>query len=66
MALALQLLAYATATAMPDPSGICELHHSSRQRQILSPLIEARDRTRILMDTSLVLNPAEPQQELLK
>ena len=27
----LQLLAYATATAMPDPSHICNLHHSSWQ-----------------------------------
>ena len=27
------------------------------QRQILSPLSEARDRTRILMDTKWVLNP---------
>ena len=47
----LQLLAYATATAMPDASCVFNLHHSSRQRQILNPLSEARDRTRILMDT---------------
>ena len=25
---------------MPDPSRICKLHHSSRQRQILKPLSE--------------------------
>ena len=48
-----QLLAYATATATPDPSLVCDhLHHSSRKRGILNPLSEARDRTHILMDTS--------------
>ena len=36
--LELGLLAYATATAMPDPSGICDLHHSSWQRWVLNPL----------------------------
>ena len=51
----LQLQAYATATAMPDPSClICNLHHSSRQCQILNPLTEAKDQTCILMDTSHV------------
>ena len=39
----LQLPAYATATATPDPSHICDLHHSSQPRRILDPLIEARD-----------------------
>jgi len=38
------------------PSQICDLYHSSLQCQILNPLSEARDRTRILMDTSHVLN----------
>ena len=52
----LQLLAYTTATAMPDPSRVCNLHHSSWQRQILNPLSEARDQTHIFMDTSLILN----------
>ena len=35
------------ATSLPtaDPSRICDLHHSSQQRQILNPLSEARDRT---------------------
>ena len=37
--------AYTTATATPDLSHICDLHHSSQQRQILNPLKEARDRT---------------------
>ena len=34
-------LAYATATAMPDPRCICDLHHSSRPCWILNPLSEA-------------------------
>ena len=45
----LQLLAYATATAMQDPSRIYKLHHSSQQCQILNPLSEARDQTQNLM-----------------
>ena len=48
----LQLPAYATATAMPDTSCICDLHHSSQQCQIPNALSKARDRTHILMDTS--------------
>ena len=39
----LQLLAYATATAMQDPSHVCDLYHSSQQHWILNPLREARD-----------------------
>ena len=39
----LQLPAYATATAMPGPSHICDLHHSSWQHQNLNPLRKARD-----------------------
>ena len=38
-----QLLAYATATAMRDLSRVCNLHHTSRQRQIFNPLSDARD-----------------------
>ena len=34
----LQLPAYTTATAMSDPSHICDPHHSSWQHQILNPL----------------------------
>ena len=41
--LELQPTAYATATATQDPSCICDLHHSSRQRRIRNPLSEARD-----------------------
>ena len=39
----LQPLASYTATAMPDPRHICNLHHNSGQHRILNPLIEARD-----------------------
>ena len=42
----LQLLAYATATAMPDLSCVCDLHRSSWQCQIPNPLRKARDWTR--------------------
>ena len=39
----LQLLAYATATAMQGPSCVFHLHYSSRQCQILNPLSKAGD-----------------------
>ena len=39
----LELPAYTTATAMQDPSCVCDLHHSSWQPWILTPLSEARD-----------------------
>ena len=52
--LELQLPAYATAVATRDPSRIWVLHHSSRQRQILNPLSEARDRTGNLMIPSQI------------
>ena len=41
--LELQLPAYTTATATPDPSRICDLHRSSGQHRVLNPLSEARD-----------------------
>ena len=41
--LELQLPAYPTATAAPDPSRICGLRRGSQQRQILNQLSEARD-----------------------
>ena len=48
--LELQLPAYTTTTATRDLSRVCNLHHSSHQRQILNPLREARGWTCILMD----------------
>ena len=48
--LGLQLLAYATATATPDLSHICNICHSLWQRRILIPQDEARDQTRILTE----------------
>ena len=50
----LQLLAYATATAMQNPSHICNLNHSSWQYHILNPLSRARDQTWVLMHASRV------------
>ena len=41
----LQLPAYATVTTTRDLSRVCDLYHSSRPRQILDPLSDARDRT---------------------
>ena len=55
----LQLPAYATATAVPDPSHVFDLHYSSQQRQILNPLSKARDRTQVMFITT------EPRCELL-
>ena len=60
----LQLPAYTTATAMPDPSRVCNLHHSLPQCQILNPLSKARDWNHILMDTSSVLNPMSQNGKL--
>ena len=48
--------AYTTATATPDLSCICDLCCGLWQLQIINPLIEARDWTCILLDTSWVLN----------
>ena len=58
----LQLLAYTIATATPHLSDICDLHHSSRQCQILNPLRKTRNRTCILMILRFVIT--EPQGEL--
>ena len=61
----LWLLAHATATAMPGPSHVCDLHQSSQQHWILNPLIEARDRTCNLRVPSQIVS-AVPQWELPK
>ena len=50
----LQVSAYTTATATPDPSRVCDLHHGSWQCWILNSLSEARDQTRNLMVPSRV------------
>ena len=50
----LQLLAYVTNTATPDPNRICNLHHGSWQRQILNPLSKAGFWTHVFMDTTWV------------
>ena len=49
----LELPAYATGT-IQHPDQVCNLHHSSWQRWILNPLSGARNRTRIVMDTSWI------------
>ena len=62
----LQLLACATAAAIPDLSHICHLHCSSQQNQILNPLSKARGGTHLLMDAMSGSQAAEPQWELWK
>ena len=57
--LELHLPAYATVTEMPDPSHVCDPHHSSQPRQILNPLSEAS-----LRIVGRFLS-SEPQQKLL-
>ena len=52
------LPAYATATAMEDPSRICNIHHSSRQGQILNLPSKARDQTGNLMVLSRFVSAA--------
>ena len=64
-----QLLAYATAIAMQDPSHVCNPHDSSRKHRILNPLSKARDRTCILRDPSqirqLLSHGGDSKQQLL-
>ena len=52
-----QLPAYSTATATQYPSRVFDLHHSSRQHQILNPLSEARDQTCNFIDANWVQQP---------
>ena len=51
----LQLPSYITATAIPDPSRVFDLLHSSWQCRALSPPSQAGYQTHILMDLSWVL-----------
>ena len=60
----LQLPAYTTATATPDPSHVFNIHHCSQQHQILNLLSKARDQTRILMDTIRIFNPLSHNGEI--
>ena len=53
----LQLPAYTPVTETRDLSHVCDLHHSSGQRRILNTRTEARDRIRVLIDTSGVCYP---------
>ena len=48
---------HSQAAARGDPSRVWDLHHSSQQRRILSPLSEARDQTRNLMVPSCICEP---------
>ena len=50
----LQPMTYTIATATAGPSLVCELHHSSRQPQILNPLSKVRDQSCVLMDPSQI------------
>ena len=60
----LQPPTYTRATATPDPSRVCGLHHSSWLCWILNPLIEARDGTHNLMVPSQI-HFRVPRWELL-
>ena len=53
--------ACATAIATRDPTHVCD--QSSQQQWILNPMIEARNRTYILMDPSWGSSIAEPRRE---
>ena len=64
--LELQLPACTTATATPDLSGVCNLHHSSWQCWIPDPLNEARDLTHILMDLFLLCHNRTSEFWILK
>ena len=60
----LELMAYAAAAAMQDPSHICNLHHSSRQCRILNPLSQQGSNP-CPHGYKLDLLTTEPRQELL-
>ena len=60
----LQLPAYTTATATPDPSRVFDLHHSSQQYRILNPLRGSRDQTHNLMVANRIHFCCATTQEL--
>ena len=60
--LELQLPAFTTATAKPDPNHACDSYRISRQCQIPNPQSRAKDQTRVLMVLGFIT--AEPQGEL--
>ena len=60
----LQRPAYTIAIAMQDPSHICNLHHSSWQHWILTPLSVARDRTLNIIQLVVFVSTV-PRWELL-
>ena len=62
--LELQLQAYTTTTATQALSHVCDLYHSSGQRQILNPLSQTRDQTFVLMDAKSGSLTGEPRREL--
>ena len=45
---------YATATATPGLSHVCDLHHSSRQHCVLNSLTKARDLSHSLRSSPIV------------
>jgi len=49
--------AYATATAIWDPSYVRDLYHYSQRHWILNTLSQARAQTHLLVDTNQVLYP---------
>ena len=62
--LELQPPAYTTATATPDPSQVCNPHHSSQSCQILNPPSEPRIEPASSYGFQSGLLTAEPQREL--
>ena len=60
----LQLPAYTTVTSTPDPSCVCNFHHSSRLCWILNTLSKARDQNPHPPGILVGFISAEPQGEL--
>ena len=63
--LEVQLPAYVTATAVPGPSCVFDLHHSSQQCRIINPLREARDQMHNNIMVSSRIRFHAPRWELL-